>query len=129
MSKAVIKLGEARALALALPGAEEADHWGNPSFRVAGRIFATLPDSGHLNVMIDPLDVEAAAREEPEACAELRWGKNVSGVRVDLGRASPELVGDLLEAAWRRKAPRRLSAARERQGRRGDGDHKVATGR
>lgn len=50
MSKAVTELGEARAFALALPGAEEADHWGNPSFRVGGRIFATVPDPGHLNV-------------------------------------------------------------------------------
>ncbi|HKB17820.1 MAG TPA: MmcQ/YjbR family DNA-binding protein [Candidatus Dormibacteraeota bacterium] len=122
------KLREAREFALALPGAEEADHWGNPSFRVGGRIFATLPDSDHMNVMIDPFDVEAAVRVEPDACAELRWGKNVSGVRVDLAQASTELVGDLLEAAWCRKAPRRLSAAREREGRGGDGDHKGTAG-
>jgi hypothetical protein len=50
MSKAVIKLGKARAFALALPG------------------------------------------------AKLWWGRNVSAMRVDLRRASPELVGDLLEA-------------------------------
>ncbi len=31
-----------RRMALALPGAEEKDHWGRPSFRVKGKIFATL---------------------------------------------------------------------------------------
>jgi hypothetical protein len=31
-----------RALALALPGAVEQDHHGSPSFRVGGKIFATL---------------------------------------------------------------------------------------
>ena len=108
MSRLVITLAEARAFALALPAVVEEDHWGNPSFRVGGRIFATVPDSDHLNVMIDPLDVNPVVRDEPEACSELRWGKKVSGVRVDLGRAAPKLVGDLLEAAWRRKAPRRL---------------------
>ena len=33
---------EARALALSLPEAVEQDHHGRPSFRVGGRIFATL---------------------------------------------------------------------------------------
>jgi hypothetical protein len=125
----VSKLGEARTFALALPGAAEADHWGNPSFRVGGRIFATVPDPEHLNVMIDPFDVESVVLEEPEACSELRWGKKVSGVRLDLRLASPKLVGDLLEAAWRRRVPRRLLAAREREGGRRDRDHKIATGR
>ena len=35
---------EARRLALALPEAVEQDHHGRPSFRVAGKIFATLWD-------------------------------------------------------------------------------------
>src|SRR5260370_29280612 len=99
MSKAVTKLREAREFALALPGAEEADHWGNPSFRVGGRIFATLPDSDHMNVMIDPFDVEAAVRVEPDACAQLRWGQNVGGGPVGLAQASPQLGRDLLGAA------------------------------
>jgi hypothetical protein len=93
---------------LALPEAVEQGHWGNPSFRVRGRIFATLPDEGHANVMIDPFDVEAAVGENPESCGELWWGKQLSGVRVSLAQASPQMVEALLEAAWRRKAPKRL---------------------
>lgn len=107
MSLPVITLGEARAIALSFPGVVEADHHGNPSFRVYGRIFATVPDSSHLNVMIDALDVDGATRAHPAACSELLWGKEVRGVRVDLGQASRELVGELLEAAWRRRAPKR----------------------
>lgn len=42
-----------RRLALALPEVVEQDHHGRPSFRVAGRIFATLWDEGHMNVMLD----------------------------------------------------------------------------
>jgi hypothetical protein len=67
-----------------------------------------LPDEGHVNVMIDPFEVEAAVREDPESCAELWWGKQLSGVRVSLARASPQMVEALLGAAWRRKAPKRL---------------------
>jgi hypothetical protein len=104
----VISLREVRESALSLPGATEQDHWGNPSFRARGRIFATVPDAEHLNVMIEPFDVEAVVRDEPAACSELWWGKQVRGVRVFLPAASPELVRRLLEVAWRRKAPRRL---------------------
>ena len=93
---------------MAFPEAVEQEHWGNPSFRVRGRIFATLPDEGHANLMIDPFDVEAAVRENPDSCTELWWGKQLSGVRVSLAQASPQMVEALLDAAWRRKAPKRL---------------------
>lgn len=66
--------------------------------------------------MIDPFEVEAVVRDEPDACGELRWGKDVRGVRVDLGHASAELLGNLLEAEWRRKAPRRLLATGQGEG-------------
>jgi hypothetical protein len=104
----VISLGEVRTIALALPEATETDHWGNPSFRIYGRIFATVPNPAQLNVMVDPFDVDSVVREEPEACSPLRWGKQVRGVQVTLASASPALVANLLEVAWRRKAPRRL---------------------
>ena len=39
---AMVTTDQARAIALALPEAVEQDHHGRPSFRVAGRIFATL---------------------------------------------------------------------------------------
>ena len=109
MSLPVSSLGDARAIALGLPDAVEADHWGNPSFRVHGRIFATAPDARHLNVMIDPFEVDAAIREQPDSCEQLLWGSEVRGVRVSLDAASAELLGDLLEAAWRRRAPKRLA--------------------
>jgi hypothetical protein len=104
----VITIHQVRRFALALPEAAEQDHFGNPSFRVRGRIFATVPDEAHLNVMIDPFDVEAAVREDPAGCQELRWGREVRGVHVSLSTATRQMVETLLEAAWRRKAPKRL---------------------
>jgi hypothetical protein len=105
-----VTVEEVRRLALALPKAIEQDHWGNPSFRVRGRIFATVPDATHVNVMIDPFDVDAAVRTEPDFCKELWWGKKLAGVRVSLPDASQSMVETLLRAAWKRKAPNRLSA-------------------
>ena len=98
-----------RRLALALPDAVEQDHFGRPSFRIRGRIFATLPDSEHLNVMIDAFDVDGVVRGYPSACEEPWWGKKLSGVRVNLRAATPELIKELLTTAWRRKAPRSLN--------------------
>ena len=98
-----------RKIALRFPETVEQEHFGNPSFRVHGRIFATVPDVVHLNVMIDPYDVDAVVRAEPDSCEELLWGKEVRGVRVSLSKASPAVVEELLRSAWKRKAPKRLS--------------------
>jgi hypothetical protein len=100
---------EVRKFALSLPQAVEQDNWGRPSFRVRGRIFAMMPDFEHLNVMIDPFDVEAAINAAPDACAELLRGDEIRGVHVNLRVAEPSMVLDLLTAAWRRKAPKSLS--------------------
>jgi hypothetical protein len=104
-------LDDARKIALSLPESSEQDHWGNPSFRVRGKIFATVPDTEHINVMINPLDVEGAINEDQAACEGLWWGKELRGVRVSLRKVHPPMLTALLEAAWRRKAPRRLVAA------------------
>jgi hypothetical protein len=99
---------EARKLALALPEAVEQDHHGRPSFRVAGKIFATLWDDDHMNVMLDDGGILTAVHAGPETCAEVWWGKRLAAVRVDLRRADAEMLADLLSDAWERKAPKRL---------------------
>jgi hypothetical protein len=104
----VVSARDARRTALALPEAVEQDHHGFPSFRVAGKIFATLPDVKHLHVMLDADAVDAAVDTAPEACEELWWGKRLAGVRVTLSAVRADLVAGLLSAAWRRKAPRGL---------------------
>ncbi|HZU39942.1 MAG TPA: MmcQ/YjbR family DNA-binding protein [Solirubrobacteraceae bacterium] len=97
-----------RGLALSLPEAHEADHHGRPSFRVANRIFATLWDAEHMNVMLDEDGIRTFVDEQPEACEGFYWGKRLRAVSVDLRRASDELLRELLTQAWERKAPARL---------------------
>ena len=70
-------------LALALPEAIEQDHHGRPSFRVGGKIFATLWDQEHMNVMLDEPGILTAVQKAPEVCAEVWWGKRLAAVRVD----------------------------------------------
>jgi hypothetical protein len=101
-------VAEVRRLALDLPDAVEADHHGRPSFRVAGRIFATLPDADAANVMAPEDVILAAVDEAPASYSTVFWGKRLSAVRVELATADPARVEALLFAAWSRRAPRRL---------------------
>ena len=78
------------------------------SFRVRGKIFATVPDDTHLRVMVDEMEIRAAVAENPNACQEFYWGKRLACVVVDLGTARRALVGNLLSEAWARKAPKTL---------------------
>lgn len=98
---------DARRLALSLPGVVEQDHHGRPSFRVAGRIFATLWDADHINVMVDEPGILTAVQAHPDVCAEVHWGRRLAAVRVTLSAAGPELLSELLADAWERKSPAR----------------------
>jgi len=104
----MVTLREARRLALSFPEVVEQDHHGFPSFRVAKKIFATVPNEETLHVMLGPDETDVAVSTAPRACEELWWGKQLAGVRVKLAAADPDLLAGLLTEAWRRKAPRRL---------------------
>ena len=108
----MVTLREARLLALALPEASEQDHHGIPSFRVRGKIYATLPDDDHIRVMLDSEATQAAVAADPKAFEELWWGKQLAGVSVRLAAVDRGRLADLLEEGWRRKAPKKLLKAR-----------------
>jgi hypothetical protein len=103
---------EARRLALALPEAVEQDHHGRPSFRVGGKIFATLWSEARMNVMLDEGGILTAVEAAPGVCEPVRWGKRLAAVGVTLESADADLLRDLLADAWEQKAPRRLLGAR-----------------
>jgi hypothetical protein len=100
---------EVRELALALPEASDQDHHGMASFRVRGRIFATLPDDDHVRIMVDEPEIRAAVAEHPDLCAELYWGRRLACVVVTLAPAPRALVRELLTEAWLTKAPASLA--------------------
>jgi len=103
-----VSVDEARALALSLPEAVEQDHHGRPSFRVGGKIFATLWSAERMNVMLDEGGIRTAIDAAPQACEEVRWGKRLAAVGVTLARAEPELLRAWLEEAWEQREPKRL---------------------
>jgi hypothetical protein len=105
----VVTPNRIRELALALPEATERDHHGRPSFRVAGKIFATLWDEGHMNLMLDEPGILTAVQTHPEACAEFHWGRRLAAVHVELSEADEALAAELLADAWEHRAPARLT--------------------
>ena len=68
-----VSTDEARAMALALPEVIELDHHGRPSFRVGGKIFATLWTEARMNVILDEGGILTAIATAPGACEEVWW--------------------------------------------------------
>jgi hypothetical protein len=109
-------LGQARRFALSLPGASEEPHFDLTSFRVNGKIFATVPpDEAHLHVFVGEDEVAAGLAEDASAYEPLRWGKQIRGLRILLAAAPDDRVAELLTESWRRKAPKRLITELEHQ--------------
>ena len=107
-----VSLATVRTVALGLPDTAEAPHHDMTSFRVAGKIFATVPPAGdRVHVFVDEDEVAAYCAEFPDAVEELWWGKKLSGCRILLRHVERALVRELLTEAWRRRAPKKVRAA------------------
>ena len=103
----------ARKLALALPEAEEQPHFDKPSFRVRGKIFATLSAlDARVTLKLAPADQMALATLNGDAirAVEGYWGR-VGWTEVKLDRTHAEELKGLLLQSWRQVAPKRLIAA------------------
>jgi hypothetical protein len=100
---------DAAAALLALPGVTEADHHGRRSFRVGGgKVVATVPADGVLNVMVGEDLARAVTSGGPAGVSLLWWGEKLSGVRVALADVDADLLDELVDDAWRRRAPKAL---------------------
>src|ERR1700729_2224298 len=82
-------LAQARKMALTLPETTEEPHHELSSWRVKGKIFATIPDDDHIRGMLAEEEIRAAVAEHPDFCAEVYWGARLACVLVDLGPLRP----------------------------------------
>ena len=104
-----MKHAAVRKYALSLAGVTEQPHFHLCSFRVAGKIFATMDEKQDLlNVFVDEETRETYLATHTGCCRKLWWGKKVVGLRLETGLAKTALIRDLLQAAWRRKVPKKL---------------------
>jgi hypothetical protein len=98
-----------RSVALGLPEAEEHAHFDRASFRVCGKIFATLPPGGELVVLRLPVLVkESLQQSDPDAWVSLgAWDKG-GWTQLAIAKICPAKLADLVRLAWRQVAPKKL---------------------
>ncbi|WP_336641606.1 MmcQ/YjbR family DNA-binding protein [Microbacterium sp. USHLN272] len=123
---------DVRAIALALPGAQErvGGHTGEPAWRVSSGQFAwmrgpratdlaqlaaldrTWPDGDVLGVRVDGLDEkEALLAAEPVALFTIPHFDGYPAVLVRLDRITGERLAELIADAWLTRAPARVARA------------------
>lgn len=97
---------------MALPEVTEAPHFDYSSFRVRGKIFITSPpDQRHVHLFVGEQDRELTLTLHPDFAEKLMWGARVVGLRIDLAKAKPTVVYQLIRKAWQNKAPKRLAVS------------------
>jgi predicted DNA-binding protein (MmcQ/YjbR family) len=99
-----------RALALSLPLAEELPHFDRASFRVKGKIFATLPPGGEQVVLkLRPEIKESLRQSDPEAVIPLPGAWDRGGwTLLSIASMDDAMLADLIRLAWRQVAPKTL---------------------
>jgi hypothetical protein len=109
---------DVRRIALSLPDTTEKIAWSMPTFRVAGKMFATLPeDETSIAVRCPKEERDELALAEPEKFwiadheAQFAWVR----ARLDALEDEGELR-DILADSWRQAAPTRLLEAHPRLG-------------
>ncbi|MCL6735789.1 MmcQ/YjbR family DNA-binding protein [Streptomyces neyagawaensis] len=101
---------DVRRVALSLPDTTEKVAWNMPTFRVAGKMFATLPeDETSIAVRCPKEERDELVLAEPEKfwIADHEAGFAWVRVRLSALEGEPELR-DILADSWRQAAPSRL---------------------
>ena len=97
-----------------LPDATEQQHHGHPDFRVRNKIFATLwPKTDSSNVRLPSMAAHAAAATEPGVYRLINDRGGTAWLAVHLPSANLLEFRELLEEAWRLRAPADVVAAYE----------------
>jgi len=101
-----------RRLALALPDVQEGVCFGTPAFYVRKKLMLRLREDGETLVVRFPKDKRAALIEEnPDVFSVTDHYRNYPAVLVNLLAVNWELLGRMIEGAWRLQASRRQVAA------------------
>lgn len=106
------------AMAASLPGAEVSTWYGTPGLKVGGKGFARLrtdPDALVLRVA-DLHEKEALLAGQPEAFFTTAHYDGGAYVLVRLDAVDPIELRELVEEAWRSRAPKKLLAAYDARG-------------
>jgi hypothetical protein len=109
---------DVRRIALSLPDTTEKVAWGMPTFRVAGKMFATLPeDETSVAVRCPKVERDELVLAEPAKFWIADHEAGFAWVRARLAALEDEAeLRDILADSWRQAAPPRLLEAHPRLG-------------
>ena len=115
---AMLDAEDVRRIALSLPDTTEKIAWSMPTFRVAGKMFATLPeDETSIAVRCPKEERDELVLAEPEKFWIADHEAQFAWVRVRLAALEDEgELRDILADSWRQAAPARLLEAHPRLG-------------
>ncbi len=103
-------------LALALPGVQEGVCHGTPAFYVRRKLMLRLWEDGETLVVKFPREKRAALiRGNPDVFSITDHYRNYPAVLVNLLAINRELLGRMIEGAWRLQASRKQVAAYDLQ--------------
>ena len=101
-----------RSAALALPDATEVETWGEATFRVRNKMFATLgADGKQASIKATRDEQQALIAENPDAYFVPSYVGAHGWVGVVVSKADRGEVEDLITEAWRLTAPKRMVTA------------------
>ena len=104
----------ARQLALSLPHVKEVSSYGTPGFKVAGKLFARFHQDGEAVVVrIDPKERQMRMRADPHAFFITDHYLHYPWMLVRLSAVRLEDLHELLQDAWRLRAPQKYLRNRE----------------
>lgn len=111
----MVSVDEWAALARALPEVTERPAWGQTCYRVRDKIFTSHDPErpGTVGVAVDREERTALIAAEPEKFSMTNHDSVYHWVRVSLDAVDAGEMRELLEDAWRMKAPKRLVKAHD----------------
>jgi hypothetical protein len=98
------------AIGTALPGVEESTWWRTPALKVRGKSFCRMKEDGETLVIqvLDLEDKEALLRADPEVFFTTPHYDGYAYVLVRLDLIGRDQLAEMVEDAWRLRAPKSL---------------------
>ena len=101
-----------RELASALPGSEESTTYGQPAFKVGGKLFAWAArerDGGGLGIRVEREEKQLILDSDPNVYFSSPHYEGWPGVQIRLESIGEDELRGRLEDAWLIQAPKRLA--------------------
>jgi hypothetical protein len=104
-----------REIASALPDAEASTTYGQPAFKVGGKLFAWISPDRHaeeaLALRVDPEEKPLAIAADPDVFFETAHYQGHPILLIRLERADRAVLEERIEESWLLRAPKRLADA------------------